>query len=99
MNPIWLFGTCSVSVGVECNRGILVLDTMACEPASKTHHCFKCDGEFKFFQMANQKVYEDLKVAKADEIKAGQDRIDEKLVEAKENIEETKASSQPMRSS
>ena len=52
--------------------------------------------------MANQKAYEDLKAAKTDEIKAGQDQIDtktqelastdEKLAEAKENLEDTKAS-------
>ena len=53
-------------------------------------------------EMANQKAYEDLKAAKTDEIKAGQDQIDtktqelastdEKLAEAKENLEDTKAS-------
>merc|ERR1711957_324129 len=52
--------------------------------------------------MANQKAYEDLKAAKVEEIKAGQDQIDkktqelastdEKLAESKESIEDTKKS-------
>jgi len=53
-------------------------------------------------EMANQKAYEDLKAAKTEEIKAGQDQIDaktqelastdEKLAESKESLEDTKAS-------
>jgi len=53
-------------------------------------------------EMANQKAYEDLKAAKTDEIKAGQDQIDtktqelastdEKLAESKESLEDTKTS-------
>merc|ERR1719149_435864 len=53
-------------------------------------------------EMANQKAYEDLKAAKEDEIKAGQDQIDsktqeladtdEKNAQAKEDIEDTKKS-------
>merc|ERR1719386_290691 len=53
-------------------------------------------------EMANQKAYEELKAAKTDEIKAGQDQIDtktqelastdEKLAESKESLEDTKAS-------
>jgi len=53
-------------------------------------------------EMANQKAYEDLKAAKTDEIKAGQDQIDtktqelastdEKLAESKESLEDTKNS-------
>ena len=46
MNPFWLLDTCSFAVGIGCNRGILALDTMAFEPASRTYHCFKCRGEF-----------------------------------------------------
>ena len=51
VNPFWLLGTCSFAVGIECNRGILALDTMAFEPASRTYHCFKCRGEFNWFQL------------------------------------------------
>jgi len=53
-------------------------------------------------EMANQRAYEDLKAAKTDEIKAGQDQIDtktqelastdEKLAESKESLEDTKTS-------
>jgi len=53
-------------------------------------------------EMANQKAYEDLKAAKTEEIKAGQDQIDaktqelastdEKLAESKESLEDTKTS-------
>jgi len=53
-------------------------------------------------EMANQKAYEELKAAKTDEIKAGQDQIDaktqelastdEKLAESKESLEDTKTS-------
>jgi chromosome segregation ATPase len=53
-------------------------------------------------EMTNQKAYEDLKAAKVEEIKAGQDQIDkktqelastdEKLAESKESIEDTKKS-------
>merc|ERR1712032_461215 len=53
-------------------------------------------------EMANQKAYEDVKAAKTEEIKAGQDQIDkktqqlastdEKLAESKESLEDTKAS-------
>jgi chromosome segregation ATPase len=53
-------------------------------------------------EMTNQKAYEDLKAAKVEEIKAGQDQIDkktqelastdEKLAESKENLEDTKKS-------
>merc|ERR1719456_1485017 len=53
-------------------------------------------------EMANQKAYEDLKAAKEDEIKAGQEQIDsktqeladtdEKNAQAKEDIEDTKKS-------
>merc|ERR1719225_1869886 len=53
-------------------------------------------------EMANQKAYEDLKVAKEDEIAAGQEQIDKKTAEladtdeknaqAKEDIEDTKKS-------
>ena len=46
LNPFWLLDTCSFAVGIGCNRGILALDTMAFEPASRTYHCFKCRGEF-----------------------------------------------------
>ena len=35
MNPFWLLDTCSFAVGIGCNRGILALDTMAFEPASR----------------------------------------------------------------
>merc|ERR1719284_1736947 len=52
-------------------------------------------------EMANQKAYEELKAAKEDEIKAGQDQIDaktqelattdEKNAQAKEDIEDTKS--------
>merc|ERR1719407_359349 len=53
-------------------------------------------------ELANQKAYEELKAAKTEEIKAGQDQIDaktdelattdEKLAEAKESLEDTKNS-------
>merc|ERR1712137_1302344 len=53
-------------------------------------------------EMANQKAYEDLKAAKTEEIKAGQEQIDaktqeladtdEKLAESKESLEDTKTS-------
>ena len=53
-------------------------------------------------ELANQKAYEDLKAAKTEEIKAGQEQIDaktqelantdEKLAESKESIEDTKTS-------
>merc|ERR1719475_10913 len=53
-------------------------------------------------EMANQKAYEELKAAKEDEIKAGQDQIDaktqeladtdEKNAQAKEDVEDTKKS-------
>merc|ERR1719183_537662 len=53
-------------------------------------------------ELANQKAYEDLKAAKTDEIKAGQDQIDtktqelastdEKLAESKEDLEDTQKS-------
>merc|ERR1719398_131352 len=53
-------------------------------------------------EMANQKAYEDLKAAKEDEIKAGQDQVDtktqeladtdEKNAQAKQDIEDTKNS-------
>merc|ERR550537_498303 len=53
-------------------------------------------------ELANQKAYEELKAAKTDEIKAGQDQIDaktdelattdEKLAESKEDLEDTKNS-------
>ena len=45
MNPFWLVGTCSFAVGIECNRGILALDTMAFELLDKKAEEFASTDE------------------------------------------------------